>query len=261
MHLLKPFSVCFLLIQLAMQTNAQTRDFEIQGHRGSRGLMPENTIPAFLRAIDEGVDTIEFDVVISKDRKVIVSHEPYFNPLISTLPNGESATEETQGNIYEMNYKIVKKYDVGKRGNAIFPEQQKIAVHKPLLKKTIRAIEKYARKKGLEPLKYNVELKSLVEEYNISQPEVAEFSDLVERIISKKLPPERVTIQSFDYNILKHWNREIVSNNYPKVSLSALIEPMDNNDVTYNLQLLGFRPDVWSPYYKMLNEQVVKELH
>jgi glycerophosphoryl diester phosphodiesterase len=261
MHSLKPFLVCFLLIQLSMQTNAQTQNFEIQGHRGSRGLMPENTIPAFLRAIDEGVNTIELDVVISKDRKVIVSHEPYFNPQISTLPNGESATEETKGNIYKMNYKMVRKYDVGKRGNAIFPEQQRMAVHKPLLKKTIKAIEKYTKEKGIEPLKYNIELKSLVEEYNISQPEVSEFSELVERIISKKLPPERVTIQSFDFNILKHWNREITAGSYPKVTLSALVEPLDNNDITHNLQLLGFKPDIWSPYYKVLNEQVVHELH
>ncbi len=52
-----------------------------QGHRGCRGLMPENTIPAMKKAIDLGVTTLEMDVVISKDNKVVVSHDPYFNDL------------------------------------------------------------------------------------------------------------------------------------------------------------------------------------
>lgn len=244
-----------------MQTNAQTTKFEIQGHRGARGLMPENTIPAFLRAIDEGVDTIELDVIISKDGKVVVSHEPYFNPPIATAPNGELVTKATQGNTYEMTYREIKKYDVGKRGNPFFPEQQKMATHKPLLKTVIKTTEKYAKMKGLSPLNYNIELKSLEEEYTISQPEPTEFSELVEQIISKKLPADRVTIQSFDFNILKHWNKEIATGNYPKVALSALIEPEDNNDVDFNLEKLGFTPDVWSPYFKQLSKEIVDELH
>ncbi|MDP5139863.1 MAG: glycerophosphodiester phosphodiesterase [Spirosomaceae bacterium] len=257
----KPIIVTFFSLLFMPQLFAQKTDFEIQGHRGARGLMPENTIPAFLRAIDEGVDTIELDVVISKDGKVVVSHEPYFNPPISTLPSGEYVQKSTQGNTYELSYRKIKKYDVGKRGNPLFPEQQKMAVNKPLLKKTIKAIEKYAKKRGLTPLKYNIELKSLVEEYNISQPEPQEFCNLVSKIIAKKLPAERVTIQSFDFNILKYWNKEAGAENYPKVALSALIEPEDNNDVDYNLEKLGFTPDIWSPYFKKLTKDIVNELH
>lgn len=261
MYFLKPVFICLFIFQFTMQTNAQTTKFEIQGHRGARGLMPENTIPAFLRAIDEGVDTIELDVIISKDGKVVVSHEPYFNPTIATAPNGELVTKATQGNTYEMTYREIKKYDVGKRGNPFFPEQQKMAIYKPSLKKTIQTIEKYAKKNGIKPLLYNIELKSLEEEYYISQPKPKEFSELVEQIISKKLPADRVTVQSFDFNILKHWNKEITAGNYPKVALSALIEPEDNNDVNFNLEKLGFTPDVWSPYFKRLTKEIVSELH
>ncbi|MFM9644504.1 glycerophosphodiester phosphodiesterase family protein, partial [Streptomyces turgidiscabies] len=62
-----------------MQTKNELPAFDYQGHRGCRGLMPENTIPAMLKAIDLGVTTLETDVVITKDRKPILSHEPIFN--------------------------------------------------------------------------------------------------------------------------------------------------------------------------------------
>jgi glycerophosphoryl diester phosphodiesterase len=64
---------------------AQFSTFDLQGHRGCRGLRPENTLPAFFHALDIGVNTLELDVVITKDKQVIVSHEAYFNPLITTL--------------------------------------------------------------------------------------------------------------------------------------------------------------------------------
>ncbi len=240
---------------------AQSTDFEIQGHRGSRGLMPENTIPAFIRAIDEGVQTLELDVVISKDKKVVVSHDPFFNPEISTGPDGTPLTEETQNNLYQLTYKEIKKFDVGLRGNPNFPEQQKMEVYKPLLKKMIKKAEKYAKKKCVAPLNYNIELKSLPEEYNKSQPEVDEFSDLVHDVIFQLIPAERVTIQSFDFNVLRYWFSRIQAGEYEKPSLSALIEPYDDNDIDLNLNKLGFKPDVWSPYFLHLNEEKVEKLH
>ena len=63
-------------------------DFDKQGHRGSRGLMPENTIPAMLKAIDLDVTTLEMDLGISKDKQVVVSHDPYFSENITTTPEG-----------------------------------------------------------------------------------------------------------------------------------------------------------------------------
>lgn len=240
---------------------AQNSFFEIQGHRGARGLMPENTIPAFKKAIDEGVHTLELDVVISKDHKVVVSHDPFFDPNISTGPSGLAITEETKGNLFSINYKQIKKYDVGLRGNPRFPEQQKMKVHKPLLSQMIKASEAYAKKKGLAPLLYNIELKSLEEEYNLSQPEVDIFSDLVHNVIFKQLPAERVTIQSFDFNILKHWRKKIDQGIYQDANLSALIEPLDNNDVAFNIEKLGFRPDIWSPYFLQLDKMKVTQLH
>ncbi|HUM65457.1 MAG TPA: glycerophosphodiester phosphodiesterase family protein, partial [Chitinophagaceae bacterium] len=73
--------------------NETTGIFDAQGHRGSRGLMPENTIPAMRTALDLGVTTLEMDVVITNDKKAILSHEPFFNHEITTKPGGEHVTD------------------------------------------------------------------------------------------------------------------------------------------------------------------------
>ncbi|MFT6879525.1 MAG: glycerophosphoryl diester phosphodiesterase [Psychromonas sp.] len=251
---------CFILLSSVSMT-AQSTHFEIQGHRGSRGLMPENTIEAFKKAIDEGVETLELDVVISKDKQVVVSHDPFFLPSISTSPIGEEITEATRGNIYLLTYKEIKKFDVGLKGNPLFPDQKKLKAIKPLLKTMIKSAESYAKKKGVTPLKYNIEIKSLPEEYRKSQPEVSEFSDLVHDVIFKYLPSERVTIQSFDFTVLKHWYVKIHIGEYENVALSVLIEPSEDNDVQKNLDKLGFKPNIWSPSFLQLNKEKVEELH
>src|SRR5678816_1280330 len=71
-------------------------NFDKQGHRGCRGLMPENTIPAMLHALDLGVTTLEMDAVITKDNKVVMSHEPFFNHEITTKPDGSYVTESEE---------------------------------------------------------------------------------------------------------------------------------------------------------------------
>ena len=250
-----------LFLIFPILTFAQNMEFEIQGHRGCRGLMPENTIPAFKKAIDLGVHTLELDLIISKDKKVVVSHDPFFNPNCTTDPTGKFISKENQGNLYKLSYEEIKKYDVGLRGNKDYPEQQKMAVYKPLLEDMIRESEKYAKDKGVKPLKYNIEIKSEEKEYDISQPKVEEFSDLVYQIIIKQLPPERVTLQSFDYNVLKFWHQQIEQKKYKSIALSALIEPMNNNEVRFNLDKLGFKPQIWSPYFVQATEKRVKELH
>jgi glycerophosphoryl diester phosphodiesterase len=229
--------------------NAQTFDFE--GHRGCRGLMPENTIPAFKKALDLGVTTLELDVCISKDHQVIVSHEPYMNNLFCSKPDGSPVTkaEENTLNLYTMTYDEIKKYDSGIRGHVLFPEQQKLATFKPLLKDMIAACEAYIKEHKLKPVKYNIEIKSEEQEYGISQPKtVEEFSDLVYKEMMKQL----------DFNILKYWNLQFKNKKYKKVTLSALVE---REGIEPSFQKLGFLPDIFSPYYKQLTEGKVKMCH
>ncbi|WP_304037525.1 glycerophosphodiester phosphodiesterase family protein, partial [Mesonia mobilis] len=104
---------------------------EIHGHRGDRGHFPENSIPAFLSALQKGVDVIEMDVVISKDKKVVVSHEPFMASLYMLQPNGKSIlkNEEKNFNLYQMDYEVIKQFDGGSKINPKFLQQQKIKTY------------------------------------------------------------------------------------------------------------------------------------
>ena len=247
----------FFLTIAMLPTHAQT--FDLQGHRGCRGLMPENSIPAFLHALDLGITTLELDVVISKDRQVVVSHEPFFNTEITSDASGRQLPKDTKTNLYQLDYKTIKTYDCGSIGNHSFPEQQKIKTYKPLLSEVFKAVENHCKKNNLKRPNYNIEIKSEEKEYDISQPTPTVFSNLVYPVILKFLSPERVTLQSFDFNVLRYWHQQFQSKKYKKVKLAALVANL--NGLEKNLEDLGFIPDIYSPYFKLLDSDKVATLH
>jgi glycerophosphoryl diester phosphodiesterase len=243
-------------------TAPDSAGFDLEGHRGCRGLMPENTVPAFLRALELGVNTLELDVVISKDRQVVVSHEPYMNAAFSIKPDGTPVTKAEQKsiNLYQLFYVDIKRYDVGSNGNPDFPEQKKIAAWKPLLTDMIREAESYRVAHNLPAFSYNIELKSEPSEYNKSQPEPAPFCELIYQVLtSQKIAPERVVIQSFDFAVLRAWKKQTDAGRFARVRMSALVENMKSPYV--QLQELGFTPDIYSPYFMFLTEDRIKDLH
>jgi glycerophosphoryl diester phosphodiesterase len=241
-----------VLTFLSLSQFAYAQSLDIQGHRGARGLLPENTIPAFIRAIDEGVQTLELDVVITKDKKVLVSHEPYMSSLICSKPDGSGISSEESNalNIYQMTYEQIKSYDCGSKGNPRFPKQEKMAVSKPLLIDLISQVEAYLKKNGLPKVAYNIELKSSPKGDNVYHPSVEEFSTIVYDLLAASLPMDRFNIQSFDFRILKYWHTT-----YPKVRLAALIE--NGKGVEANLRDLGFTPNIYSPYHILLNKEMI----
>ncbi|OYU67430.1 MAG: glycerophosphodiester phosphodiesterase [Cytophagaceae bacterium BCCC1] len=239
--------------------DAIPRQFEIQGHRGCRGLMPENTIAGFIKAIDLGVDTLELDVVVSKDRKLVVSHEPHFNPEISTAPNGKLLKSHQETNLFEMDYDEIKKYDVGQKGNPDFPEQYKFKSHKPLLSEVFQVVSDYQSTRNSRQVSYNIEIKSLADEYHKTQPAAEEFVDLLLLEIGNALNISKFTLQSFDFNVLRYL--DLRRENTRKYSISVLIEPEDNNEIDFNLEKLGFKPDIWSPNFRVLSHAKVEYLH
>lgn len=230
-----------------------------QGHRGCRGWLPENTLPAFEKALDLGV-VLEMDVCISKDRQVVVSHEPYMNALFCSHPDGRPVTkeEESQLNLFRMNYAEIKQFDTGLRGNKLFPKQAKIATYKPLLKEVLAMAEAYRKKTG-KPVYYNIEIKSDSAEYGISQPvEVSEFSDLVYKEIIAQVMPTFVTLQSFDFKVLKHWHKAINAGTYQPVALSALVSRKSPEQV---IKELGFVPQIYSSSYQSITKEWVEKCH
>lgn len=230
--------------------------FDVQGHRGARGLKPENTIPAFIAALDYGVTTIELDVVVTRDRQIVVSHEPWISAAICLTPDGSpiSKSREKQYNIYEMTYAEVAAFDCGSKGNASFPEQQPMRVSKPLLRDVIAAVEDHIRSVSRYEVDYNIEIKSSPDGDGKYHPPPAEFSDLVYELLDQYLPMRRVVIQSFDFRVLQYWHKK-----YPDVRLSALVE--NTRSVSANLEQLGFSPSIYSPYYKLVTRDMVRYLH
>lgn len=260
----------FLLLLIFMLTSAFVPSdlpmFDIQGHRGCRGLMPENTVPAFLKALELGVTTLEMDVVISKDRQVVVSHEPYFNAAFSIAPDGVPVDKKAQKNLvlYTMTYADIKRYDVGTNGNPAYPEQKKLSIHKPLLSEVLEQAEAYRKAHNLPLFSYNIEIKSEPSEYGKSQPEPTEFCELVQAVLKKQFPAERVNsnriiIQSFDFAMLKQWKKGVAESDYPPVRLSALVENLRSPST--NLDELGFTPDIYSPYFRLLSKRKINWLH
>jgi len=226
---------------------------DIQGHRGCRGLLPENTIPAFIKALDLGVTTIELDVVISKDGQVVVSHEPFLNPDICLDTEGNHIEDDEDYNLYQMTYEEISQYDCGSIGNPKFNEQEKRKLSKPLLSDVIKKVEWHIKSYTQYEVDYNIEIKSSAKGYNISQPTPEEFSDLVYELIDRYIPLERVVIQSFDFRVLKYWHKK-----YPKVRLAVLID--NKKSIDTNLANLGFKPNIYSSYHLLLTERKTKYL-
>jgi glycerophosphoryl diester phosphodiesterase len=257
---MKKFLISLLLVVFLIFSCKQAKDKEIvkesdpvtiqvQGHRGERGHMPENSIAGFIEAIKDSVDVIEMDVVISKDRQVVVSHEPYMSSKYVSNPEGEPIEKEKEKsyNLYEMTYDSIRKFDIGKRGNSDFPEQRKMSAYKPLLTEVIDSAENFISKNNLKPVGYNIEIKSVKEEYDLTQPKPEEFVNLVMNVLEEKSISGPVNIQSFDPEILKEMHKY-----YPDMKLAYLVY---KEGIQKNLEELDFVPQIYSPSYQLVKNK------
>jgi len=240
------------------QNTQAMSSFDKQGHRGCRALMPENTIPAMLRALELGVTTLETDAVITKDSQVILSHEPFFNHEITTRPNGAAVTEaeEKSLNIYHMNYSEVLRYDVGLKSHPRFPLQKKMAVSKPLLATMIDSAEAYCRRHGRPLPTYNIETKTNPATDGLYHPGPEAFVDRLVNVIESRGIGARVIIQSFDVRTLQYLHKH-----YPRFRTALLIEDFDKRDFNTQLQRLGFTPTIYSPHYSLATQALVDSCH
>jgi glycerophosphoryl diester phosphodiesterase len=218
--------------------------------------MPENTIPAFKKAIDLGVTTLEMDAIITKDKQVIVSHEPFFNHEITTKADGSFVTEseEKSLNIYEMTYEQTLQFDVGLKPHPRFPKQKKMKAHKPKLSDVIDSAEAYTKANSLPPIHYNIETKSTAATDDIFHPKPEEFVELIMAIVKEKQIEERVIIQSFDMRTLQYLHLK-----YPSIRTAYLYEPPSLKPFKVRLKELGFIPTIYSPDYGTVTKDIVKE--
>ncbi|MCW5924280.1 MAG: glycerophosphodiester phosphodiesterase [Saprospiraceae bacterium] len=226
--------------------------FDWQGHRGSRGIMPENTVPAFLKALEyPAVTTLELDLAVSKDHQLIVSHEPWFNASICRQPNGDSIPkrDEEKFLLYALTADEIRRFDCGAWGNPRFPEQQKLKAHKPTLREVVEAV------RAVRPdVLWNIEIKSQPQWDGVRHPPVETFAQLLIAELKALGIERRAVVQSFDVRALQAMHRQA-----PEIRLAFLIENLRGID--YNMEKLGFTPAIYSPYYQVVSRKLVRKCH
>jgi glycerophosphoryl diester phosphodiesterase len=263
-----------------------TSSFDLQGHRGTRGLAPENTLPAFARALEIGVSTLELDTGVTSDGVVVVAHDSSLNPDIARGPDGQWIEKKGPA-VHELTYEALARYDVGrlKPGTNYakrYPAQ--VAVDGTRIP---RLAELFAmvRKSGNRHVGFNIETKlSPAAPGETLAPEP--FARKVLEEVRRARMGQRVTIQSFDWRTLQVVQKE--SPDIPTVYLTAQQKFTDNvctgakagvpaiapadcgaSDWTAGFQLKDFGSvpkmvkaaggATWSPYFGDVDAQKVKE--
>lgn len=251
--------------------------FDLQGHRGARGLAPENTLPAFAAALSVGVSTLELDTAITRDGVVVVSHDARLNPEITRGTDGRWLNPPTRA-VRQLTLEELEHFDVGriKPGSEYsyrFPDQKRMdKVTMP----TLAQVFQLARRAGNHEVRFNIEIKTSPEKPNDTlAPE--DFAKTLLGLIEREGMSSRVTIQSFDWRALK-----AVQQLAPKIQTSYLssqqraldnigAEAQEGSAWTAGVQLSdhGSIPKmvkaaggaIWSPYYPELRSELVKEAH
>ena len=181
---------------------------DVQGHRGARGLAPENTLPAFERALQVGVTTLELDVGVTRDGVVVVGHDPTLNPDITRGPDGQWLAARGPA-INSLTFAELSRYDVGrlKPGSNYagrYPAQ--VAVDGTRMPKLADVFD-LVRRSGNRDVRFNIETKlSPRTPAETLAPEP--FARAVIAEIRAAGMQSRSTIQSFDWRTLQVVQRE-----------------------------------------------------
>jgi glycerophosphoryl diester phosphodiesterase len=246
------FSLC-LFIQSAhifSQMNDKTATPQLFGHRGCRGILPENTLEGFRKAIELGVDGIEWDVVVSKDGQLIISHEPYIHSDYCLDTNGTdlTASEGKKRNIYEMTSAEVARYDCGSKSYSKFPKQEHFKVHKP-------SVQEAFNKLNLSKTTILFEVKSVPSEYGIYQPQPDEFARIIAQEINGFEHKKNIIFMSFDPQLLEALHTLLPDYRYVYLTYKPFVS------VTQFLTDLTFKPYALGMYYRTIRKRDVKLAH
>lgn len=231
--------------------------FMKEGHRGTRGLMPENTIPAMKKGLEVGAQIIEVDVYTSKDGQVIITHDNAVNADHTLDPQGKTMTKEEAAKFifHQMNYEDIRKFDVGSMVYKPYPRQQKMKVSIPTLSDLIDSVEAFTKSRSMPGAIYNIELKNDPKYdgiYNATPPELIEATM---KVVNSKKIGNRFYIQSFDFRPLQY-----VRKTYPKVTVGFLTSDAKTT-FEANIEKLGFVPDVYSPTFTLVTPELVTKVH
>ena len=265
----------FLLAVALLVMTGSALAIDLQGHRGARGLLPENTLPAFARALSLGVTTLELDAAVTKDGVVVVSHDATLNPDITRGPDGQWLTRNDIG-IHSLTFAQLQQYDIGRIRPRTAYALRFSAQHPVDGTRLPRLADVFAlaRRAGNNTVRFNIETKISPEQPQHTLPPVEFARALIALVRAEKLE-SRVTIQSFDWRTL-----QVVQQEAPQIAtvyLTAQQSWLDNiragggaspwtagfhvsryaGSVPRMIKAAGGA--VWSPYFGDVTLEAVRE--
>jgi len=258
------------LIALALWSSAGAHAFDLQGHRGTRGLAPENTIAAFERALAIGVTTIETDLAVTKDGVLVISHDPVLNPDLVRGPDGRWLPGKGPP-IHSLTLQELRRYDIGRTDPATaygkqFPEQQAADGQRfPTLK------ELFALGAG-NGVRFAIETK-ITPTSGADTPDAETFAKLVVAAVRDAGMSGRVEVLSFDWRTLVE-----VKKLAPEIRTVCITQSTANFDNARNaawtagLELSRYDGsvaklaraagcDTWSSFFRNLTPASIDEAH
>ncbi len=240
-----------------------TGSFDMEGHRGARGKRPENTIPAFLYCMEQGMTTLELDTVVTRDKELIIHHDTELNGTICLDSRGNPAQPVPVKNLTVAE---LKTYDCGALKNEKFPEQQpQKGTRLSTLKELFRYVRAYEKDRGIAtPFMFNAEIKL---EDNAGIDAILEAARLMVKAIEDAGMTDRVIVQSFVMEALKEVRRL-----NPSIRTSALFEPTypqgflltigaaaNSDEIIEKTVQTG--ASIISPYYLYCSGDFIKKCH
>ena len=247
--------------------------FDLQGHRGTRGNAPENTLPAFERALEIGVTTLELDIGVTADGVVVISHDPYLNPAIARDASGHWLPGTKGPLIKSLTLAQLQAYDLGRinpespYAKTFSTQQPHDGTHMP----TLASLFDRVKALGANDVRFNIETKIFP-----GQPEETVDAETMTRALLKVVREagmaRRVSVQSFDWRTLRLVRQ--LDPDIPTVYLTVQTANSDNlrdGDWTGGLKFAdhGSAPKmvkaaggaIWSPNNGAVTEALVKEAH
>jgi len=211
--------------------------FDLEGHRGTRGLAPENTMAAFRRALAIGVMTIETDLAVTRDDVLVISHDPFLNPDVVRDENGQWLAQKGPP-IRTLTLAEIKRYDIGRLNSASryaaqFPEQQSADGERfPALRELFDLV-----KGSDKPVRLNIETK--ITPLDAGQTvDPATFARLIVDAVQANGMVDRVTVQSFDWRTLIE-----IKKRAPQIATACLTIETEDSD---NVKPVGDGPSPWT---------------
>ncbi len=267
--------------KITLPTDPEVSDKRIKviGHRGAAGLAPENTISAFARACEIGVDAVEFDILLTADRKAVVYHDFRLKPELTRTPDGEWLASASPPAVKDLTLVDLKTYDVGRlkpdsRYSRRYPEQTPVDGERiPTLREVIRL----HKKRCSAATQLWIEIKTSPEKPDLT-PAPEMVAEMVIKIVREEKISNQARILSFDWRNLVHIQK--VAPDVPTVYLSLEGKRLNNiksgqrgaspwlagldiddfsGSIPHAVQAAGGR--YWAPYYKHVTIPEIQTAH